>query len=112
MLKRAAFLGLLVAMYSASLFTTNGCAGLNPTEVETVLVGFVKDDASGAPVAGAQASIQGVSALSNAQGTFRIGGLSPEEGRLVVEHRSYLPYEASVRLSQGESVIDVKLRPR
>ena len=111
MLKRAAFLGMLVAMYSASVFTTNGCAGA-PTEVETVLIGFVTDETSGAPVSGAEASIQGERALTNDQGRFRIGQLAPVDGRLVVEHRSYLTSDVPVSLTPGESVIDVKLRRR
>lgn len=112
MLKRVAFLAFLAAMYSAAVFTTNGCAGGDPVQVETVLVGFVTDEANNAPIAGAEASIQAVGARSNEQGQFRLTGLSPGNDRLIVEHRLYVTREIPVTLSPGETVVDVKLRRR
>lgn len=112
MLKRVAFLALLIAMYSMAVFTTNGCAGSDPLEVETVLIALVTDEGNGSPIPAAEGSIQGVIARANEQGQMRLGGLTPGEGRLVVEHRLYVTREVPVVLTPGNTVVDVKLRRR
>lgn len=111
MVRRVAFLALLVAMFSLSIVTTNGC-GSDPVEVPATLIGFVKDDATGAAVATAVATLQSMRVLSDEGGRFRITDLTPQQDVLVVEHRSYVTAEIPVTITPGESVIDVRLRRR
>lgn len=111
MLRRVAFLALLVAMFSMSIVTTNGC-GSDPVEVPATLIGFVKDDATGAAIATAAATLQSVRVLSDDSGRFRFNDLVPQQDVLVVEHRSYVTAEIPLTILPGESVIDVWLRRR
>jgi hypothetical protein len=110
MLRRVGFVALLVALYSSSIFTTNGCANITgPPQVETFLSGIVTDAATGAPIAGADVSIQSVGDTTDASGSYTVGLLSPRTERLVVSRSGYRTYEATITLREGGNRRNVQL---
>lgn len=113
MLRRIAFVTLLVALYSASVFTTNGCAGSSdPVQVETSIGGIVTDAATGQPIAGAEVSIQSVGATTGPDGSYYVGRLSPGQATLVVSRSGYETFEAAITLRQGVNRRSVQLNRR
>lgn len=111
MLRRIAFVTFLVALYSGSLFTTNGCGG-DPVQVETVLHGSVTDAETGRPIAGVDVAVQSVGATTGADGAYLVPRLSPGRVTVVFSHPDYRTVERAVDLRQGTNNLVVQLTRR
>jgi protocatechuate 3,4-dioxygenase beta subunit len=111
MLRRIGIVAALIALYSASVFTTNGCAS-DPVQVETVLGGRVIDAATGRPIRNADVGIQSVGARTDENGVYFIPRLSPGRYLLTVTHPDYRTAEVEVELRQGNNNREVQLTPR
>lgn len=110
MLRRVGFVALLIALYSSSVFTTNGCANISgPPQVETFVSGTVTDAATGAPIAGAEVAIASVKETTNSSGSYTLGLLSPGTHRLVVSRSGYRTFETTITLREGGNHRNVQL---
>lgn len=76
-----------------------------------VLTGRLVDDATGSAVRGAEIALRGTDlrATSGGNGTFRVEDIPPGTYTIVLDHRPYLPREATVVLAAG-ATSDVILR--
>lgn len=110
MLRRVGFVALLVALYSSSVFTTNGCANISgPPPVETFVTGVVTDAATGVPIAGAEVLVHLSAETTDSSGVYTVGLLSPGTYRLVVSRSGYKTFETTITLREGGNRRNVQL---
>ena len=116
MVRKVAVVVLLIGLYSASVFTINGCGGTSsPTEPvgPAQLSGRITDAENNAPIRGAAITIHNLHATTNADGMYFIGGLVPGTFlTMQVAAEGYRTMEAQFSVVEGNNVQNVALPRR
>jgi len=98
----------------ASLLTVEPILDATHGEGPAEVAGIVRDDATGAPLAGAQVAVPdlGTGTVADAGGRFRIVGLPPGVHGLTVTHLGYVSAETEIRAGPGAVYrVDARLVP-
>jgi hypothetical protein len=84
--------------------TAIALAGAGRTEAQARLTGVVRDT-TGAPIAGVEVSVQGISrtATTDRDGTFQIGGIPAGTSTVTVRRLGYAPQTTIMRFVDGEN---------
>jgi hypothetical protein len=104
----------VVAPRIASLLTIEAIADAASSETAAEVAGTVRDDATGAPLAGAQVAFpdEGTGTVADAGGRFRIVGLPPGVRRLTIAYLGYVSAETEIRAGPGAVYrVDARLVP-
>lgn len=81
-----------------------GRVELSAIATSGVVFGSVRESVRGVALPGAQITIDGRSAVSDSDGTFRIAGLQPGTYTLSVDFLGYKPIQQQIRLEPGQGL--------
>ena len=113
MVRKVAVVVLLIGLYSASVFTINGCGGATgPTEPVSPaqLSGRVTDAQTGAPIRGASVTIHNLHTTTNDSGMYFFGGLvAGSYLTMQVAAEGYRTMEAQFSVVEGNNVQNMAL---
>ncbi|HEX4951942.1 MAG TPA: carboxypeptidase-like regulatory domain-containing protein [Thermoanaerobaculia bacterium] len=101
-----------ILILSALTLACGGDGGSSPTDPPTtaILRGLVHTEPTGPPISGVEVRVQGRSAQTAADGTFRFEGLTPGMANTVLTKEGFEPLTAVLTLNSGDNFYSLGMR--